>query len=114
MSDSGARIERLITERKLMPGGRNLYAAGRPLHMTQNCALYSAQDSREGWADLLRKSSMALMTGAGIGISYDQVRPSGSAIKKTGGLASGPISLMQIVNEAGRHIMQGGARRSAI
>ena len=57
---------------------------------------------------------MALMTGAGIGIDYSEVRPNGSIIAKTGGFASGPISLMQMVNECGRHIMQGGSRRSAI
>lgn len=107
-------ITRLIAERKFLPGGRYLYASGRPLHQVQNCLLLRAEDSREGWADLLHRSAMALMTGAGIGIDYSDIRPSGSVIHKTGGYASGPISLMQMVNECGRHIMQGGARRSAI
>jgi ribonucleotide reductase alpha subunit len=104
----------LICERKFMPGGRYLYAAGRPFHQTQNCLLLRAEDSREGWADLLHKSSMALMTGAGIGVDYSAIRPEGSLISRTGGKATGPLALMQMVNEAGRHIMQGGARRSAI
>lgn len=107
-------IYKLIRDRKFMPGGRYLYASGRPLHQTQNCLLLKAEDSREGWSDLLHKSAMALMTGAGIGIDYSQVRANGSIIAKTGGFASGPISLMQMVNECGRHIMQGGSRRSAI
>lgn len=107
-------IEALISERKFMPGGRYLYASGRALHQTQNCLLLRADDSREGWANLLQKSAMALMTGAGIGIDYSDVRPSGSIIQKTGGYASGPVSLMQMINECGRHIMQGGSRRSAI
>jgi ribonucleoside-diphosphate reductase alpha chain len=107
-------ISRLIRQRKFMPGGRYLYASGRDLHQTQNCLLLKAEDSREGWSELLYKSSMALMTGAGIGIDYSDVRPDGSPINKTGGLASGPISLMQMINECGRHIMQGGSRRSAI
>lgn len=113
-SEEYQKILALISERKFLPGGRYLYASGRPLHQVQNCLLLKAEDSREGWADLLHKSSMALMTGAGIGIDYSDVRPSGSTIVKTGGLASGPISLMQMINECGRHIMQGGARRSAI
>lgn len=107
-------LHSLIAERKFMPGGRYLYASGRALHQTQNCLLLRAEDSREGWADLLHKAAMALMTGAGIGIDYSDVRGEGSIIKKTGGYASGPISLMQMVNECGRHIMQGGSRRSAI
>ena len=108
------QVLRFITERKFLPGGRYLYAAGRGLHQTQNCLLLRAEDSREGWADLMHKSGMALMTGAGIGIDYSQIRPSGSPIKKTGGFASGPIALMKIINEIGRGVMQGGSRRSAI
>lgn len=104
----------LVKQRKFLPGGRYLYAAGRDFHQVQNCLLLRAEDSREGWSDLLQKSSMALMTGAGIGIDYSLVRAEGSPISRTGGRATGPIALMQMVNECGRHIMQGGARRSAI
>jgi ribonucleoside-diphosphate reductase alpha chain len=57
---------------------------------------------------------MALMSGAGIGNEYSNIRPKGSLIKRTGGEATGPLALMQMVNEAGRFIMQGGSRRSAI
>lgn len=107
-------VYQFILQRKFIPGGRYLYASGRGLHQTQNCLLLRAEDSREGWADLMSKSGMALMTGAGIGIDYTQVRPSGTVIKKTGGYASGPIALMKIINEIGRGVMQGGSRRSAI
>jgi ribonucleoside-diphosphate reductase alpha chain len=105
---------KLIAERKFIPGGRYLYAAGRPFHQVQNCLLLRAEDSREGWADLMQKATMALMTGAGIGIDYSSIRAEGKPIRKTGGFATGPLALMQMVNEAGRGIMQGGARRSAI
>ena len=107
-------IEDVIAERKFIPGGRYLYASGRPLHQVQNCLLMRAEDSREGWADLIHKATMALMTGAGIGIDYSQVRPEGKPVHRTGGTASGPISLMQMVNEVGRGVMQGGSRRSAM
>lgn len=103
-----------IALRQVIPGGRYLYAAGRPFHQTQNCFLFRAEDSREGWADLLQKSAMALMTGGGIGIDYSQIRSEGKSIRKTGGYATGPTALMQIINECGRGVMQGGSRRSAI
>ncbi len=109
-----AEITKLIAERKIMPGGRYLYATGRPFHQVQNCLLLRADDSREGWADLLSKAGMALMTGAGIGVVYSDVRPRGRPIRKTGGEATGPIALMQILNEVGRGVRQGGSRRSAI
>lgn len=107
-------VEKMIAERKFMPGGRYLYAAGRPFHQVQNCLLLKAEDSREGWADLMQKSTMALMTGAGIGVVYSDVRGEGKQIRKTGGTSTGPLALMQMLNEAGRGIMQGGSRRSAI
>jgi ribonucleoside-diphosphate reductase alpha chain len=57
---------------------------------------------------------MALQTGAGIGIDYSDIRSSGTPIRRTGGVASGPLALMRMINEVGRGVMQGGARRSAI
>lgn len=114
---SKSLIERthvFIRDRKFIPGGRYLYASGRPFHQVQNCLLLRAEDSREGWSELLQKASMALMTGAGIGIDYSDVRANGKIIRKTGGTATGPISLMQMINEVGRGVVQGGSRRSAI
>lgn len=79
--------------------------------VTSNCLLMRAEDSREGWADLMAKSAMALQTGAGIGIDYSLLRGAGAPIRRTGGVASGPISLMKMINEIGRGVMQGGSRR---
>jgi hypothetical protein len=101
----------MVAQKRFIPGGRYLYSAGRDFHQVNNCLLLMAEDSREGWSDLLHKASMALMTGAGIGVVYSQVRPRGSIIRRTGGHATGPISLMKMLNECGRGIMQGGARR---
>lgn len=105
---------RLISERKFMPGGRYLYASGKPFHQTQNCLLLKVDDSREGWADLNYRVTSGLMTGAGIGTVYSWLRPLGARVKGMGGTSTGPIALMQIVNETGRGIMQGGSRRAAI
>lgn len=107
-------IYEAIKARKFIPGGRYLYSSGKPYHQVNNCLLLKAEDSREGWSDLLKKSSMALMSGAGIGIDYSDIRAEGKSIRKTGGFATGPIALMQMINECGRGIMQGGSRRSAI
>src|ERR1022692_3733648 len=103
-----------LSIRQIIPGGRNLYAAGRDYHQVQNCLLMRAEDSREGWSEIMHNASMALMSGAGIGIEYSRVREKGALIKRTGGEATGPTALMSMVNESGRYIMQGGSRRSAI
>ena len=107
-------IHEAIRDRKFIPGGRYLASSGRPYHQISNCVLLRAEDSREGWADLLYRSSMALMTGAGIGIVYSDVRGKNKKIRKTGGVSTGPIALMQMINECGRGIVQGGSRRSAV
>jgi ribonucleoside-diphosphate reductase alpha chain len=103
-----------IVAKDFMPGGRYLYATGRQFHQVQNCLLLRAEDSREGWSTIMQQATQALMTGAGIGIVYSGVRGERKLIKKTGGKSTGPLALMQMVNEAGRFIMQGGSRRSAI
>jgi ribonucleoside-diphosphate reductase alpha chain len=104
----------LIERRQFIPGGRYLYASGRPFHQVNNCLLLNAEDTREGWADLQYKATMALMTGAGIGVYYGQLREADALVTKTGGTSSGPVPLMMMVNETGRNVMQGGSRRSAI
>lgn len=113
-SDTQEKICKLMTDRKFIPGGRYLYSAGRPYHQVNNCFLFRAEDSREGWADAMQKASAALMTGGGIGFDYSKLRGEGIKISRTGGTSTGPIALINMVNEAGRYIMQGGARRSAI
>ena len=52
-----AQVQQFMLARKFLPGGRYLYATGQPFHMISNCFLLRAEDSREGWADLLYKNS---------------------------------------------------------
>jgi ribonucleoside-diphosphate reductase alpha chain len=103
-----------IAARKFMPGGRYLYAAGKPNNQYNNCTLFDVEDSREGWGDLMNRVVLALTTGAGVGVCYSKLREEGAKIKGMGGESTGPLALMQMVNEAGRHIMQGGSRRAAL
>jgi len=109
------QLTQYVREMKFIPGGRYLYYAGRPNKFFNNCYLLKAEeDTREDWADLSWKAESALMTGGGIGVDYSVYRASGSPIAKTGGQASGPIPKMNMLNEIGRRVMQGGSRRSAI
>jgi len=110
-----AQLKRYIAEMKFIPGGRYLYYAGRPNKFFNNCYLLKCEeDTREDWAELSWKAERCLMTGGGIGSDYTAYRRAGSVIKRTGGLASGPIPKMMMINEIGRNVMQGGSRRSAI
>mgnify|MGYP000553522823 FL=1 len=109
------QLEAYIRDMKFLPGGRYLYYAGRPNKFFNNCYLLKAEeDSREDWANLSWKAESCLMTGGGIGVDYSVYRGEGAPIQRTGGQASGPIPKMNMINEIGRRVMQGGSRRSAI
>lgn len=109
------QLIKYMTDMKFIPGGRYLYYAGRPNPFYNNCYLLrSEEDTREDWANLSWKAESCLMTGGGIGNDYSIYREEGAVINKTGGVASGPIPKMEMTNEIGRRVMQGGSRRSAI
>lgn len=100
---------------EFIAGGRYLYYAGRINKFFNNCYLLkSLEDTREDWANLSWKAESCLMTGGGIGNDYSIYRERGKRLSKTGGLSSGPIPKMAMINEIGRNVMQGGSRRSAI
>lgn len=104
-----------IRDMKFIPGGRYLYYAGRDRKFFNNCYIFiSQEDSREDWADLSWKVESSLMTGGGIGDDYSIYRAEGQPIRGSGGIASGPISKMEMINEIGRKVIQGGSRRSAL
>jgi ribonucleoside-diphosphate reductase alpha chain len=109
------QLTQYITDLKFIPGGRYLYYAGRKAKFFNNCFLLRAEeDSREDWANLSWKSESCLMTGGGIGVDYTRYRGKNQKLSRTGGFSSGPIPKMEMQNEIGRKVMQGGSRRSAI
>ena len=113
--DEQNQLREYITDLKFVPGGRYLYYAGRSNRYYNNCFLLKAEeDTREDWANLSWKSESCLMTGGGIGVDYSVYRESGRTLSGTGGVASGPIPKMEMINSIGAKVMQGGSRRSAI
>ena len=108
-------LQRYIKDLKFVPGGRYLYYAGRERRFYNNCFLLKAEeDTREDGANLSWKSESCLMTGGGIGVDYSVYRESGRTLGGSGGLSSGPIPKMQMINSIGANVMQGGSRRSAM
>jgi ribonucleoside-diphosphate reductase alpha chain len=115
VADELDQLTQYMKDMKFIPGGRYLYYAGRPINYYNNCYLLKCEeDTREDWANTSWKAESCLITGGGIGIDYSVYRPEGAAISRTGGIASGPIPKMLMINEIGRRVMQGGARRSAL
>ena len=109
------QLAHYISEFKFIPGGRYLWYAGKEARFYNNCYLLRLEeDTREEWAGVTQRAMSCLMTGGGIGVDVSVARPSGRQLKRTGGVASGPIPLLKTLNEVGRNVMQGGSRRSAL
>ena len=109
------QLVQYISDFKFMPGGRYLWYAGREARFYNNCYLLRLEeDTREEWASVTQRAMSCLMTGGGIGVDVSIARPSGRQLRRTGGVASGPIPLLHTLNEVGRNVMQGGSRRSAL
>lgn len=97
-----------------MPGGRIWYGSGRPRGQLLNCFVIGAGDSREAWGRSVSDSLVISGTGGGVGINCSPVRPRGTPIRGTGGVATGAVSLMSIINAVGEQIKAGGGRRTAL
>lgn len=105
--------EQIVTN-KFMPGGRIWYGAGRPRAQLLNCFVVPTSDSREGWGKTISDVIVISGMGGGVGINCSPIRPRGSKINGTGGVATGAVSLMEMINGVGNVIVGGGGRRMAL
>lgn len=108
------RFYQQLVENKFNPGGRIWYGAGRPKAQLLNCFVVPTHDSREGWGKTT--SDVIIISGlmGGVGINVSPIRPRGQPIKGTGGVATGAVSLMELINAVGNVIVGGGGRRMAL
>lgn len=103
-----------ISENYFMPGGRIWYGSGRPKAQLLNCFVVPTADSREGWGKTTYDTIVISGLMGGVGINVSPVRPRGYAIKGTGGVATGAVSLMELIDGVGNVIVGGGGRRMAL
>ena len=108
------RFYEIMLTNRFSPGGRIWRGSGRKRANLINCFVLPAEDSREGWGKLLYDVTVITGMGGGIGINFTSIRPRGIPIKGTGGVATGAISLMKIVNSVCNELREGGGRRSAL
>lgn len=106
--------EEIVTNR-FMPAGRIWYGAGRPRGQLINCFVTKMpEDSREGWGKSISDVIVISGMGGGVGVNMSSIRPRGSKISGTGGIATGSVSLMQMINAVGDILVGGGGRRLAL
>lgn len=71
----------------------------------QKVDTFVVQDSREGWAEALVYGLKCWYGGKDVDFDYSLVRPFGSILKVTGGRASGPEPLMEVMDFARKLIL---------
>lgn len=107
------QMKSCMRERKFIPNTPCLVNAGKKDGMLAACFVLPVPDSIEGIMDHAKVCATIHRTGGGTGMSYEFIRPEGTLVNSTHGVASGPVSFMNIVNETTNVIKQGGVRRGA-
>src|SRR5207237_736593 len=103
----------IMQAREFVPNTPCLVNAGKPNGQLVACFVLDVPDSIAGIMKTATDAAIIHQTGGGTGFTFEKLRPSGSMVSSTHGVASGPVSFMNIFNTTTDTVKQGGVRRGA-
>src|SRR5829696_5472821 len=108
-----AAMSEVMLAREFIPNTPCLVNAGKSNGQLAACFVLAVPDSLNGIMDHAKAAATIHQTGGGTGMTYEFLRPAGAMVSSTRGVASGPVSFMNIVNQVTDVVKQGGVRRGA-
>ncbi len=103
----------IMMAREFVPNTPCLVNSGKPNGQLAACFVLDVPDSIAGIMKTATDAAIIHQTGGGTGFTFEKLRPSGSMVSSTHGVASGPVSFMNIFNTTTDTVKQGGVRRGA-
>src|SRR5213592_4925544 len=106
-------MSEIMLAREFVPNTPCLVNAGKPNGQLAACFVLDVPDSIAGIMKTATDAAIIHQTGGGTGFTFEKLRPSGAMVRSTHGVASGPVSFMNIFNTTTDTVKQGGVRRGA-
>ena len=103
----------LMVSQDFLPNSPTMMNAGGRLGQLSACFVLDVSDSLEDIMQTVSRTAAIFQSGGGVGINYSPLREEGAAVTSTSGVASGPVSFMNIINTVTEVVKQGGKRRGA-
>jgi len=103
----------MMTGQDFLPNSPTMMNAGGRLGQLSACFVLGMDDGMEEIMKTTSDAALIFKSGGGVGINYSNLREEGDIVASTSGVASGPVSFMNIINTVTEVVKQGGKRRGA-